>query len=77
MTESEFFAYWIISIPLGCYFSFSLEMGVNGMWWGITVGLCLTAVTLGARLWIKTGPRRFAEYDAQQPDEQDMAPDPS
>jgi len=61
-----FFAYWIVSIPLGCFFSFSLGMGVNGMWWGITVGLCLTAITLGARLWIKTGESRFGEYEFPQ-----------
>jgi len=59
-----FFAYWIISIPLGCFFSFALGMGVKGMWWGITVGLCLTAITLGARLWIKTGESRFGEYES-------------
>jgi MATE family multidrug resistance protein len=58
-----FFAYWVVSIPLGCWFSFPLGMGVKGMWWGITVGLCLTAVTLGARLWSKTGPGRFAAFE--------------
>jgi MATE family multidrug resistance protein len=61
-----FFAYWIVSIPLGCLFSFPLGMGVNGMWWGITAGLCLTAVILGGRLWIKTGEQRLGEYQLSQ-----------
>ncbi|MGK0189683.1 MAG: MATE family multidrug resistance protein [Verrucomicrobiales bacterium] len=49
-----FFAYWVISLPLGWWLSYGLDWGVIGMWWGITAGLTLTAVTLGIRTWIKT-----------------------
>lgn len=49
-----FFAYWVVSLPLGWWLSYGLKWGVAGMWWGITVGLTLTAVTLGIRTWIKT-----------------------
>ena len=67
----SFAAYWGLAIPLGWYFSFPLEKGVGGMWWGITIGLGLTALVLGARLWHRTGPERFAEYEAMgAPDEQ-------
>ena len=63
-----FVAYWAISIPLGWFFSFPLGMGVYGMWWGITVGLGLTAVTLGTRLWIKTGVNRFPKESMEAGD---------
>lgn len=59
-----FLAYWGISIPLGWILSIPLGMGVTGMWWGITAGLCLTAVILGVRIWRKTSSRHFATYQA-------------
>lgn len=49
-----FWAYWVVSIPLGWVFAYPLAMGVTGMWWGITVGLTITAVMLGRRIWKKT-----------------------
>ncbi|MEP6821517.1 MAG: MATE family efflux transporter [Chthoniobacterales bacterium] len=49
-----FVAYWIISIPLGWFLAFPGGMGVAGMWWGITLGLTITAVALGVRVWHKT-----------------------
>ena len=51
-----FWAYWVVSIPLGWVFAYPLGMGVSGMWWGITVGLTMTAVLLGRRIWRKTAP---------------------
>lgn len=58
------FAYWVVSLPVGwCWMRYA-GMGVNGMWWGITIGLSLTAVILGLRLWAKTSPRRFSEHEA-------------
>jgi MATE family multidrug resistance protein len=51
-----FWAYWVVSIPLGWVFAYPLEMGVTGMWWGITVGLTMTAILLGRRIWRKTAP---------------------
>ena len=49
-----FFAYWILSIPLGWALAIPYEWGVNGIWWGLTLGLTLTAVALGVRVWRKT-----------------------
>lgn len=49
-----FGAYWVVSIPLGWVLAILLGHGVTGMWWGITVGLTLTAVALGRRAWSKT-----------------------
>ncbi len=48
------FAYWVISIPIGWWLAFEMKMGAPGMWWGITIGLTLTAIMLGIRLWRKT-----------------------
>lgn len=44
-TIITFIAYWIIGIPLGYYLGIKLDMGVNGIWYGLTFGL-LTASTL-------------------------------
>lgn len=49
------FAYWVISIPVGGWLAFKMGMGAPGMWWGITLGLTLTALLLGLRLWQRTG----------------------
>ena len=50
-----FGAYWVLSIPLGWWLAFRAGWGVNGVWWGITAGLTITAVLLGVRAWRKTG----------------------
>lgn len=48
------FAYWVISIPVGWWLAVHQGRGAPGMWWGITLGLTLTAALLGIRLWWKT-----------------------
>lgn len=48
------FAYWVISIPVGGWLAFKMGMGAPGMWWGITLGLTITALLLGLRLWHRT-----------------------
>jgi MATE family multidrug resistance protein len=52
-----FVAYWVISIPVGWLLTFPLGMGVRGMWWGITLGLTISALALGTRIWRKTALR--------------------
>lgn len=49
-----FGAYWVFSLPVGWLLAFPGGMGVVGMWWGITLGLTLTAIALGIRLWKKS-----------------------
>ncbi|MDF1824619.1 MAG: MATE family efflux transporter [Verrucomicrobiales bacterium] len=51
------FTYWGISIPVGWWFAFKLNWGASGMWWGITIGLTITALFLGIRLWLKVSHR--------------------
>ncbi len=47
-------AYWVVSIPAGWFLAFPRGLGVIGVWWGITLGLTITALTLGVRVWRKT-----------------------
>ncbi|POY34895.1 MATE family efflux transporter [Solitalea longa] len=47
-------AYWIIGIPLGYFFGFKLNMGVNGVWWALLLGLLVAAVLLFIRFQILT-----------------------
>ena len=60
-----FWAYWVVSIPLGWVLAHPLGLGVTGMWWGITVGLTITAVLLGRRIWRKTATRRAIDVPEQ------------
>ncbi|WP_367870672.1 MATE family efflux transporter [Luteolibacter sp. Populi] len=56
-----FWAYWVVSIPLGWVLAHPLHWGVTGMWWGITVGLTMTSILLGRRIWKKTAPEGAAD----------------
>ena len=51
-------AYWAVSIPVGWLLAYPVGLGVTGMWWGITLGLTITAVLLGRRIWSKTSAHR-------------------
>ena len=45
-----FIAYWVIGLPLGYYLTFVSEIGPTGIWWGLFVGLTITALALFFRL---------------------------
>lgn len=40
------FAYWIIGLPVGYLLSFTLEFGASGVWYGLLIGLSVTAILL-------------------------------
>jgi MATE family multidrug resistance protein len=61
-----FWAYWVVSIPLGWVLAVKLDMGVTGMWWGITLGLTITAILLGRRVWRKTAPEQAIDIPARE-----------
>ncbi len=42
-------AYWIIALPLSYWLAFSKQMGVNGIWYGLSIGLTLAAILLFLR----------------------------
>jgi MATE family multidrug resistance protein len=47
--------YWGVMLPLGAVLGFGLlglpALGVDGFWWGFTVGLGLVALSMSARMW--------------------------
>lgn len=51
-----FISYWIIGLPAGALLAFHFQFGARGVWWGLAIGLVIACVTLGPRLWRKTGP---------------------
>ncbi|QNK64236.1 MATE family efflux transporter [Pedobacter sp. PAMC26386] len=53
-TVITFIAYWIIGIPLGYLLGIKLEMGVNGIWYGLTFGLLTASVLLFFRFQKRT-----------------------
>jgi MATE family multidrug resistance protein len=40
--------YWVLALPLGCWLSmpFGLNLGPQGLWWGLTAGLFLVACAM-------------------------------
>jgi len=43
-------AYWIVGLPLGYLLTFHFEAGPGGIWWGLFIGLMLTAIAMFLRL---------------------------
>ena len=48
-TLITFVAYWVIGIPSGYYLGIILEWGANGIWYGLTLGLLVSAGLLFTR----------------------------
>ncbi|GAB2981058.1 MATE family efflux transporter [Mucilaginibacter puniceus] len=48
-TFITFLAYWVIGLPLGYYLGISLSLGVSGIWYGLVVGLMVSAILLYGR----------------------------
>jgi multidrug resistance protein, MATE family len=44
-----FISYWIIGLPLGYYLTNNAGVGAVGVWWGLFIGLMLTAIALYLR----------------------------
>lgn len=45
-TLITFLAYWVFGLPVGYYLSIYLEMGVYGIWFGLTLALLVTSILL-------------------------------
>jgi MATE family multidrug resistance protein len=52
-------AYWGVGLPLGWLLAFLLRVGPEGLWWGLTCGLTVVAVTLAARFHRRVRPERL------------------
>lgn len=48
-TAVTFLAYWAIGLPVGYFLAFNLGLGEEGVWYGLLIGLSLTAVILFLR----------------------------
>ncbi|MCE7053821.1 MATE family efflux transporter [Algoriphagus sp. AGSA1] len=44
-------AYWVIGLPLGYFLAFQLDMAEKGIWYGLLLGLSVTAVVLFYRFY--------------------------
>jgi MATE family multidrug resistance protein len=42
--------YWVIGLPVSLWLGFRLGWGPEGLWWGLVLGLAVTAVVLLARV---------------------------
>ena len=47
--------FWLFGMPLSLWLGFQLDMGPEGLWWGLAAGLGAVAVMLVARMWIRLG----------------------
>ena len=48
-TVITFVAYWVLGLPIGYLLSFKMGYGVNGVWYGLLIGLSVTALLLYIR----------------------------
>ena len=48
-TFITFIAYWVIGIPIGYFLGIYMGWGANGIWYGLTLGLLVSAALLFAR----------------------------
>jgi len=46
-----FFAYWVIGIPFGWFLAMPMGIGVTGIWYGLVIGLTLSAGLLTVRFY--------------------------
>ncbi|WP_238784288.1 MATE family efflux transporter [Blattabacterium cuenoti] len=42
----SFFSYWIIALPIACFLSLYLNMGIQGVWMGLGSGLTISAILM-------------------------------
>jgi len=56
-TIITFISYWIISLPIGYILGFTFELGVQGVWIGLLIGLASSALMLTLRFNFKSKHR--------------------
>ncbi len=54
-------AYWVLGLPLGYLFAFELGMAEKGIWYGLLIGLSITAVILFYRFKTLSKKRHLAK----------------
>ena len=56
-------AYWVIGLPMAYVFAFPLGMDIQGVWYGLLLGLSVSALLLLARFYRLTTDSSFAFRD--------------
>ena len=51
-------AYWLLAFPLAWYLGVQREIGPQGVWVALVVGLTAGAALLNARFWVISRPRQ-------------------
>lgn len=59
------FAYWVVGLPLGYYLAFNLKMDVDGVWFGLSAGLTISAIFQTSRFYLLTRQKKFAKKQAK------------
>ncbi|MBU6301769.1 MAG: MATE family efflux transporter [Verrucomicrobia bacterium] len=56
--RAAFAAHWLLGLPVGYWLAFPRNMGVTGIWWGLTFGLSTCALLFSLRFWNRSGATR-------------------
>ena len=61
--------YWLIGMPVSVLLGFPLGLGPEGLWWGLVIGLAVTAAILLIRVQVRlrTALRRIVIDPAPVP----------
>jgi len=61
--------YWLIGMPVSLLLGFPLGLGPDGLWWGLVIGLAVTAAVLLIRVQVRlrTALRRIVIDPAPAP----------
>lgn len=51
-TAITFLAYWVVGLPVGYVLGITLNLGINGVWYGLVLGLAVSAILLYFRFKI-------------------------
>lgn len=63
-TIATLLAYWVLGLPLGYFLAFHVGMGAHGIWYGLLIGLTITAAVLLYR-FLSLSKKRMAENPAK------------
>ncbi|MEM6362486.1 MAG: MATE family efflux transporter, partial [Bacteroidota bacterium] len=48
-TLLTFIAYWVIALPIGYLLGFKFDLGAEGIWYGLLIGLTIVAMVMSIR----------------------------
>jgi MATE family multidrug resistance protein len=57
--------YYVLALPLGWWLGFRAGWGIEGVWWGLMLGLAVVAVCLVAWIW-KRGPAHMDPREVRE-----------